>query len=163
MDSSAPLEPTFSAPDGEFTIFCREHVLVLIPATDGAFGALRQFIQKRAAETGGPVSMLVLVRPGVRADAAHLRTEVNSMVSDLEDEIACMAVAIDGRGFFASTFMSMASGLFMHTRHSSTPLRVFSGTESACAWLQEGSPAPWLPGLIEAVRAAVDSPAAPGR
>lgn len=157
MDSPAQLEPTFSAPGGEFTIYCRDRVLVLVPATDRAFDVLLAFIQSRVAEVGAPLSMVVLVRPGVRAEASHLRTEVNKLLATLGDDVACMAVAIDGRGFFASTFMSMASGLFMHMRHAKTPLRAFRGPEAACAWVREagGAAMPWLGDYVESVRADV--------
>ncbi|MBV1860854.1 MAG: hypothetical protein KUG77_20735 [Nannocystaceae bacterium] len=159
MDPSAPIEPTYSAPQGDFTIYCRERVLVLVPRTDGGFDVLRPFIQARAVEVGGPVSLLVLVRPGVRAAAAHLRDEVSALLLDLGTDITLVAVAIDGRGFFASTFMSIASGLFMFTRHGDTPLRAFRGVEPAWTWIQEesGDPAPWLPGYVADIRAALDS------
>lgn len=159
MDSPAQLEPTFSAPGGEFAIYCRDQALVLVPAADRAFDVLLAFIQNRVAEVGAPLSMVVLVRPGVRAEASHLRTEVNNLLATLDEDVACMAVAIDGRGFFASTFMSMASGLFMHTRHGKTPLRAFRGPEAACAWVHEmgGGAMPWLEEYVESVRADVES------
>lgn len=137
-------------------VFHDRTLTVLVPAGDDGFGELRTYLRVRASELGERVILLVVLRPGVRADAAILREEVKALVNEEAESLAHLVLAIDGVGFFASTFMSMASMLFMHTRGSHTPMRVFKNLDAASEYVASLLNADWPQTFIASIRLALD-------
>ena len=131
---------------------------VLVPTGTEGFEVLRAYVDRRAAEVGRKVVLMVVVRPGVSVDPGTLRADVHALLDEAAASLEHLVLAIDGHGFFASTFMSIASMLFIHTRHAKTPVRVFKSLDDAGAFIAGILPGTdWVVPYVESVRRALAS------
>ncbi len=149
----ADLTPTWLGIDHETRAYARDGLIVVVPSSDAGFDAVLRFVRERASARGEPSALLVLIRPGIRGDALRVREQSRRLLVEGASCLACVAYVIDGRGFFASIFMSMASGVFLHVADAPTPMKAFGGADEACGWMSPymGGP-PWLASFVEAVR-----------
>ncbi|MGH1340456.1 MAG: hypothetical protein ACRBN8_02810 [Nannocystales bacterium] len=147
------LQPTLLGRDDEVRVYARDTAVVVVPNSDTGFDETRAFIQQRHAELGARIGVVVLVRPGIEGDALRIRESTQTFLAEASDALACMAYAIDGRGFFASRFMSVASGIFLHLRGTTTPMRACASAADAADWVaMHLGDAPWVGPFVESVR-----------
>lgn len=153
---SRPLPTSFTL--GANRAFHEGPLTILVPVGDGGFDDLIDYLARRSADLGRPVLLMVVVRPGVKVDPANLRAQVTRLLEGSSDSLESVAVAIDGHGFFASTFMSIASMLFIQMRKAKTPMRVFKSLDDAVAYGVEVLDAPWVGEFAAQVRATLPAP-----
>ncbi|MCR9161847.1 MAG: hypothetical protein ACE37F_25675 [Nannocystaceae bacterium] len=134
--------PTATHVGDNVRVFCQDRVAVVVPESDAGFAETGRYAATRAAEIGAPLAMLALIRPGVRGDPLRVRKGTHDLLTEHADCLSAVAMAIDGRGFFASAFMSMASGVFLHVRHAPVPMQVFNQPEDAATWLAKSIDVP---------------------
>lgn len=141
---------------GPYAAYHRDALTILVPEGNEGFDALRDYLGRRSAEVGRKLILMVLVRPGVSVDPVALRSKVHALLDDAAASLSCLVIAIDGHGFFASTFMSISSMLFMHTRTAKTPVRVFKNLDGAGEFVEQTlDGADWVVPFIESVKRAL--------
>lgn len=147
------LQPTYLGRDDEVRVYARDTLVVVVPNSDTGFEETRAFVEDRSAQLGARIGVVVLVRPGIQGDAMRLRESTRAFLTEGADALACMAYAIDGRGFFASRFMSVASGIFLHVRDATIPMKACVSAAEACDWVAAHlGEAPWVRPFVDGVR-----------
>ncbi len=150
--------PTVTHVNDDVRVFCQGRLAVVVPESDAGFVETGRFAAMRAAKLGETLALLALIRPGVRGDPLRVRNGTQQLLTERKDCLAAVAMAIDGRGFFASAFMSMASGVFLHVRHAPVPMQAFNRHEDAAVWLAPhiDLPAANVHGFVANVRAQLE-------
>jgi hypothetical protein len=116
----------------DFTIF-----VWTAPATPVAVARLTQAtepIYKECSASGRRISNVHLISSGLRPPEGEARDQLIALMKQRAEQRACIAVIVDGMGFWASALRSFVTGIrFVSTR--AFPLGIHGNIDEAMQWL----------------------------
>jgi hypothetical protein len=139
VGSPAPLKLLESEP-GAFSMFLWRNVTILswiAPATGEATRRVAERTIAVASSFREGFSNIHLLKEGIGLPTAEARHDFAEMMRRHSQELACVAVALLGSGFWASALQSAITGIQMLNPKRSTLMRIHDSIEAVADWLPE--------------------------
>jgi hypothetical protein len=125
---------------GAFSMFCWKNITILTwvaPATGAATKRVAEATMQVAGACREGFSNIHLLRQGIGLPTAEARHDFAEMMNRHSQELACIAIALLGSGFWASALQGAITGIRMLNPKRSSVMRIHDSIDGVADWLPQ--------------------------